>query len=85
MTHAASLSLPSFVNGIASSNVAAVKEPVAQAERVQQDRYGRSFNALMFPIQFYGVDGRYLRRLRDSGLKNLTAAQIEKLRIHGVD
>lgn len=36
-------------------------------------------------LRVHGVDGAYLRRLRDSGLKNLTAAQIEKLRIHGVD
>lgn len=36
-------------------------------------------------LRIHGVDGAYLRRLRDSGLKNLTAAQITNLRIHGVD
>lgn len=36
-------------------------------------------------LRIHGVDGAYLRRLRDSGLRNLNAAQIEKLRIHGVD
>ena len=39
----------------------------------------------LIDLRIHGVDGAYLRRLRDSGLKNLTAAQIEKLRIHGVD
>jgi hypothetical protein len=32
-----------------------------------------------------GVDGAYLRRIKDSGMKNLTAAQIQKLRQHGID
>jgi hypothetical protein len=32
-----------------------------------------------------GVDGGYLRRIKDSGMKNLTAEQIRKLRQHGVD
>jgi hypothetical protein len=36
-------------------------------------------------LRIHGVDGAYLRRLCDSGLKNLTAAQITTLRIHGVD
>ncbi len=36
-------------------------------------------------LRIHGVDSGYLRRLRDSGLRNLTAAQIEKLKIHGVD
>jgi hypothetical protein len=36
-------------------------------------------------LRIHGVDGNYLRRLRDSGMRNLNAAQIEKLKIHGVD
>ena len=36
-------------------------------------------------LRIHGVDGNYLRRLRDSGMRNLSAAQIEKLKIHGVD
>ncbi len=36
-------------------------------------------------LRIHGVDGAYLRRLRDSGMRNLNAAQIEKLKIHGVD
>ncbi|MGC4049278.1 MAG: hypothetical protein QM757_07155 [Paludibaculum sp.] len=32
-----------------------------------------------------GVNGAYLRKLKESGMKNLSAAQIAKLRIHGVD
>jgi hypothetical protein len=33
----------------------------------------------------HGVTGTYLKKLRDAGMKNLTAAQITKLRIHGVE
>jgi hypothetical protein len=36
-------------------------------------------------LRNHGVDGAYLRRLKDSGMRNLTAAQIEKLKSHGVD
>jgi hypothetical protein len=36
-------------------------------------------------LKVQGVDGGYLRRLRDSGLRNLTAHQIVKLKIHGID
>lgn len=32
-----------------------------------------------------GVNGAYLRKLKDSGMKNLSASQIAKLRIHGVE
>jgi len=36
-------------------------------------------------LQIHGVDGSYLQKLRDAGMKNLTASQIAKLRIHGVE
>jgi hypothetical protein len=36
-------------------------------------------------LRLHGVDGRYLRRLHDSGMKNLTADKIQKLKIHGID
>jgi hypothetical protein len=36
-------------------------------------------------LRIHGVNGDYLRRLRDSGMRNLSAEQIEKLKIHGVD
>jgi hypothetical protein len=36
-------------------------------------------------LKIHGVDGRYLRRLHDSGMKNLTAEQIQKLKLHGID
>jgi hypothetical protein len=39
----------------------------------------------LIDLRIHGVDGSYLRRLRDSGMRNLSAAQITKLRIHGVD
>ena len=32
-----------------------------------------------------GVDGGYLRRIHDSGMRNLTAAQIRKLKNNGID
>jgi hypothetical protein len=36
-------------------------------------------------LRIHGVDGRYLRRLHDSGMRNLNAEQIQKLKIHGID
>jgi hypothetical protein len=36
-------------------------------------------------LRMHGVDGAYLRRLQDSGMRNLNAEQIAKLRMHGVD
>jgi hypothetical protein len=36
-------------------------------------------------LRIHGVDGRYLRRLRDSGMRNLKADQIQKLKMHGID
>jgi hypothetical protein len=36
-------------------------------------------------LKIQGVDGRYLRNLRASGIRNLTAQQIVKLKIHGVE
>lgn len=36
-------------------------------------------------LRIHGVDGDYLRRLKDSGMRNLNAEQIAKLRMHGVD
>ncbi|QOY88623.1 hypothetical protein [Paludibaculum fermentans] len=32
-----------------------------------------------------GVNGAYLRKLKESGMKNLSASQIAKLRVHGVE
>jgi hypothetical protein len=36
-------------------------------------------------LQIHGVTAAYLQKIKDSGMRNLTAEQIEKLRIHGVD
>jgi hypothetical protein len=36
-------------------------------------------------LHIHGVDAAYLRRLRDSGMRNLDAQQIAKLKMHGVD
>lgn len=36
-------------------------------------------------LRIHGVDGGYLRTLRDAGMRNLTAGQIAKLKMHGVD
>jgi hypothetical protein len=36
-------------------------------------------------LQMHGVTPDYLRKIKDSGMRNLNAAQIAKLRMHGVD
>ena len=36
-------------------------------------------------LRMSGVDGAYLRRLQDAGMRNLHADQIAKLHMHGVD
>jgi hypothetical protein len=36
-------------------------------------------------LRIHGVDGAYLRTLRDAGMRNLTAEQIARLKMHGVD
>jgi len=36
-------------------------------------------------LRIRGVDGAYLKRLQDAGMRNLNAGQIAKLRMHGVD
>lgn len=36
-------------------------------------------------LRIHGVNGSYLRRLKDSGFRNLTAENIVKLRVHGID
>jgi hypothetical protein len=47
---------------------------------------GYNFSAQeLVNLRIHGVDGRYLRRLHDSGMKNLDAAKIQKLKIHGID
>jgi hypothetical protein len=39
----------------------------------------------LIDLRNHGVDGAYLRRMKESGMRNLTAAQIQKLRDHGID
>lgn len=39
----------------------------------------------MIQLRSQGVDGAYLRKLKDSGFQNLTAGKIAKLRTHGID
>jgi hypothetical protein len=39
----------------------------------------------LIDLKNQGVDARYLRNLRASGMRNLTAAQIVKLKIHGIE
>jgi len=36
-------------------------------------------------LQMHGVNADYLRRLKESGMRNLDAQQIAKLKMHGVD
>ncbi len=52
----------------------------------QARRLGYDFNPQeLAQLRIHGVDGAYLKRLQDSGMRNLNAEQIAKLRIHGVD
>ena len=46
--------------------------------------YGFSTRELI-DLHTHGVDAGYLKTLRDSGLRNLTEAQITQLRMHGVN
>jgi hypothetical protein len=39
----------------------------------------------LIDLKTQGVDSNYLRRLQTSGMRNLTASQIVKLKIHGID
>jgi hypothetical protein len=39
----------------------------------------------LIDLRNHGVDARYLKRLHDSGMQNLTESQIAQLRAHGVD
>src|SRR5579863_1932481 len=39
----------------------------------------------LIELRVQGVGGSYLRKIRDSGMRNLTASQIAKLRVYGVD
>jgi hypothetical protein len=49
-------------------------------------RLGYDFNPHeLAQLRIHGVDGAYLKRLQDSGMRNLNAEQIAKLRMHGVD
>jgi hypothetical protein len=36
-------------------------------------------------LRDHGVDGHYLKKLRESGIRTLSAEQIEKLRTHGIE
>ena len=57
--------------------------------KVSGEMFGDVYNSLygmeIVSLRIHGVDADYLRRLRDSGMRNLSAAQVEKLKIHGVD
>jgi hypothetical protein len=39
----------------------------------------------LIQLKNHGVDRAYLERLRDSGMRRLTAEQITKLKTHGVN
>jgi hypothetical protein len=47
---------------------------------------GYDFNTRdLVDLKIHGVSADYLRHLRDSGMRNLSAQQITKLKIHGVE
>jgi hypothetical protein len=56
-------------------------ELVADAKRLGYDFAPEEF----VNLRIHGVDGAYLQRLRDAGMRDLSADQIAKLRTHGVD
>ncbi len=58
-----------------------------EASFVQQARrLGYDFTPQeLAQLRMHGVDGAYLKRLQDTGMRNLNAEQIAKLRMHGVD
>ena len=58
-----------------------------QPEFIQETkRLGYSFSSKeLVDLRIHGVNAAYLKKLQDAGFRNLSAAQIAKLRIHGVD
>jgi hypothetical protein len=86
---------PEYLRGIADAGYAGL--PAGEIVELRQHgvpsdfvRQARELGYRFTPrelidLRAHGVDGAYLRRLHDSGMPNLTAAQIEQLRMHGVD
>jgi hypothetical protein len=58
--------------------------PVKFIEEVKELGYNFTPRELI-DLRNHGVNGEYLRKLHDSGMKNLNASQISKLREHGVE
>jgi hypothetical protein len=58
-----------------------------QTEFMQETkRLGYSFSSKeLVDLRIHGVNAAYLKKLQDAGFRNLSAAQIAKLRMHGVD
>jgi hypothetical protein len=74
-------------NGLSAEQVTDLRIHGVSSDFIRDTRQlGYNFSEKeLVDLRVRGVDGAYLKRLRDSGLRNLTAEQIEKLRTHGVD
>jgi hypothetical protein len=74
-------------DNLSADEITGLKNHGVPAEFAQEAKeLGYSFSPKeLIDMRNHGVNGAYLRRLRDSGMKNLTASQISKLKSHGVD
>lgn len=74
-------------NGLLASQITDLRIHGVDTGFIQDTKsLGYSFTPQeLIELRIHGLDGSYLRRLRDSGLRNLSASQISNLRIHGVD
>ncbi len=72
---------------LTADQIISLREHGVSADFVRQSRdLGYQFTPReLIELQNHGVSGDYLKTLKESGIRPLTAEQIEKLRMHGVD
>ena len=72
---------------LASTQITEIKIHGLDPKFMQEAKeLGYNFSAHeLVELKIHGVGAEYLRHLRDSGMRNLTVAQITKLKIHGVE
>jgi len=75
------------MGGLFTSEVIDLKNHGVPVEFVEDAKsMGYSFSTReLIELRNCGVNGLYLRRLKESGMRNLSASQIAKLKTHGVD
>ena len=86
---------PEFLRGFRDAGYGAL--PADRTIELKDHGVGRDFvaeahdlgyrftPAELIELHEHGVDGKYLRTIRDSGMRNLSGAQIVQLREHGVE